>query len=85
MPKMDYLDLNTMQPSNKNIMDFDDSVLNYSLKSTVCLIFFNMRNEPQFFKQNKVIVSLINFNILCIGRNKNDCRLCFETKRTSKL
>lgn len=53
---MEYLDLNSIQANNKTIMDFDDSVLNYSLKSTVCLIFFNMRNEPHFFKLNKVIV-----------------------------
>ena len=37
---------------------FDNLVLNHAVKTTVCKIFFNLRLEPLFFKEQQVLNSL---------------------------
>ncbi len=50
-PKMSTL---THDDDSKKFSEFDGVILNYSLRQTICKIFFNMRNEPKFFKVKKV-------------------------------
>ena len=38
----------------KNLTEFDDSVLNFSLKMIVCEIFFNLKFERDFFKLDNI-------------------------------
>ena len=38
--------------------DFDDQVLNFSLRIIVCEIFFNLKQEPQFFKLDNIFEAI---------------------------
>ena len=44
----------THDSDSKKFSEFDEVILNHSLRQTVCQIFFNMRHEPKFFKVKKV-------------------------------
>ena len=43
-PKVSTLDKDGLE--SKTFGDFDENILNHSLKSTVCQIFFNLCHEP---------------------------------------
>ncbi len=34
--------------------DVDDTILNYSLKTIACEVFFNLKSEPTFFRQDNI-------------------------------
>jgi hypothetical protein len=38
--------------------EFDDQVLNFSLRIIVCEIFFNLKQEPQFFKLDNIFEAI---------------------------
>ena len=39
--------------------DFDDQVLNFSLRIIVCEIFFNLKFERNFFKRENITVRIL--------------------------
>ena len=55
-----------------NNKEFDDNVLNFSLKVIVCEIFFTLKNEKEFFKSKNItenITQLIEFARRVMGMN----------------